>query len=81
MIVHQVILVYQIMFFFNSYWNRRVLKLKYKYKTESDSEYKDLVDKSTIVGGNWSSRSLLDINCGPDIEQLLVKSTNLLYYR
>lgn len=53
------------------------LKLEYKYKTDGD--FKPLPDRSTIDGANWSCRSLLDINCGPDLEQRLVGNQKVYY--
>ena len=52
-------------------------ELAYKHKT--DGTFKPLPDRSTISGANWSCRSLLDINCGPDLEQLL-KGNQKVYY-
>ena len=53
------------------------LKLQYKHKT--DGEFKPLPDRSTISGANWSCRSLLDINCGPALEQILEGNQKVYY--
>lgn len=53
------------------------LKLEYKYK--ADGTFKPLPDRSTISDAKWSCRSLLDINCGPELEQLL-KGNQKVYY-
>ena len=54
-----------------------LIKLRYKHKTDGD--LKPLPDRSTIDGANWSCRSLLDINCGPDLEQKLVGNQKVYY--
>jgi len=53
--------------------------VKLQYKAETESTYTDLVDKSSIIGGNWSCRSVLDINCGPELEQLLTGNQKVYY--
>ena len=39
-----------------------------------------LPDRSNINNGGWSCRSLLDINCGPDLEQQLVGQKVFLHH-
>lgn len=53
------------------------IKLEYKHLNETD--FRPLPDKSNITGGNWSARSLLDINCGPSLEQDLVGNQEVTY--
>lgn len=53
------------------------IKIQYKYKTAAD--FQSLVDKSSIVGGNWSCRSVLDINCGPNLDQSLLDGQEIYY--
>lgn len=52
-------------------------KIQYKFANQTDFE--DLQDRSYIDNANWSCRSLLDINCGPDLEQILVGNQVITY--
>ena len=52
-------------------------KISYQYANTSDRE--DLPDKSLVPDADWSCRSILDINCGPNLEQVLVSNQKIYY--
>lgn len=51
--------------------------LEYKYKTTETLI--PLPDRSTITGANWSCRAVLDLNCGPELEQELEGNQEVYY--
>ena len=53
--------------------------LKYKFKSAEDEAYTELPDRSTLVSADagWKCRALLDLNCGPDKEQILVNNQKI----
>lgn len=55
------------------------INVKYKFKGVEDESYSDLSDRSTLVSADagWKCRAVLDLNCGPDREQILVNNQRI----